>query len=289
MKAFLFNLIIRLTSLFNLNTNRKIAKGLANLVWLLSKKIKHTTQTNINKCFPELSQEQKATLAKTSFQNTLMSFFELGPLWKKASNIDDLIENVYGLEEFENNINQEQGMFLAVPHHGSWEVLNLLLARFKGYAFLFKPPTDPKLKESLVKFRGKSNAVQIEADRKGVRKLLNHVKGNGFVAILPDQKPKSGQGTFAPFFNQPTYTMTLFSRLAAKTKVPVFFVYAERTKKGFDVHFEKASEQIYSPMQESVEYMNLAIEKIVRQTPEQYQWTYRRFSIQPEGSENFYK
>lgn len=289
MKAKLFNFIIRFTSLFGIKTNRFFAVSLANFLWLIAKKTKHTTQTNIDKCFPELSEQQRKKLAKSSLQNTLMNFFELGALWKTQSSVDNVIENIYGLEEFEQSLQQGKGALLAAPHHGNWEVMNLFLARFEGFAFLYKPPSDPKIEESLVKFRGKSKALQIEANRQGVRKIMMHLKSNGFVAILPDQKPKAGQGAFAPFFGHPTYTMTLFSRLAAKTQVPVFFIYAERSQNGFDVHFKKTEDAIYDSMEASVEYLNQSIETIVRKAPEQYQWTYRRFSIQPEGAEDFYK
>ena len=115
-----------------------------------------------------------------------------------------------------------------------------------------------------------------------------HLKDKGFVAILPDQRPKGGQGVFAPFYGIPTYTMTLFSKLAVKTKVPVFFAYALRTEKGFDVFFEKSGEDIHSNLENSVAYMNRKIQQIVDKAPEQYQWTYKRFSIQPEGVPPFY-
>jgi KDO2-lipid IV(A) lauroyltransferase len=82
--------------------------------------------------------------------------------------------------------------------------------------------------------------------------------------------------------------MTLFSKLAIKTKVPVFFAYALRTQTGFDVFFEESGEGIYSDLESSVTYMNNKIEQIVEKAPEQYQWTYKRFSIQPEGEPKFY-
>ena len=82
--------------------------------------------------------------------------------------------------------------------------------------------------------------------------------------------------------------MSLFSRLAIKTKVPVFFAYALRTDTGFDVFFEQSNDQIYADMQTSIDYMNSKIQDIVDKAPEQYQWTYKRFSIQPENEPPFY-
>jgi KDO2-lipid IV(A) lauroyltransferase len=252
------------------------------------KKNKHVTLTNIEKCYPRLSQPQQINLAKKSVNAALMNMLELGKLWNKGSSIDAFIENIYGFDEFKQALDANKGLLLAAPHIGNWEALNLVLAQFDKFAFLYKPPSDAKIEELLIKYRGKSKAVQIEANAKGVRKIMLHLKDKGFVAILPDQRPKGGQGVFAPFYNIPTYTMTLFSKLAIKTKVPVYFAYALRTENGFDVYFEKSNDEVYSDLETSVSYLNKHIQAIVDKAPEQYQWTYKRFSIQPEGKTKFY-
>ena len=217
-----------------------------------------------------------------------MNMMELGVLWDKNTKKEHVIEKIHGAELFASALAQGDGLLLALPHMSNWEVLNLVLAEYDKYAFLYKPPTDEKVEQLLVKYRGQSKALQIEANLKGVRKIMNHLKNKGFITILPDQRPKGGQGVFAPFYNIPTYTMSLFSRLAIKTKVPVFFAYALRTENGFEVFFEKSDDEIYSDLDTSVDYMNAKIQQIVDKAPEQYQWTYKRFSIQPEGEPPFY-
>jgi KDO2-lipid IV(A) lauroyltransferase len=217
-----------------------------------------------------------------------MNMLELGKLWDKKTDINSLLGEIHGIDAFEDALNEGKGLLLAAPHMGNWEVLNMVLDRFDNFAFLYKPPDDKNIEDLLIKYRGKSKALQIEANRKGVRKIMLHLKGKGFVAILPDQRPKGGQGVFAPFYGIATYTMTLFSKLAAKTKVPVFFAYALRSEKGFDVFFEKSEADIYAELETSAAYMNKKIQSIVDKAPEQYQWTYKRFSIQPEGKPPFY-
>lgn len=288
MKALIFKTILKLSKRISLKRSRSIARFIGAIAWRLAKKNKHVTLTNIKKCYPDLSTEQQEQLAKNSINAAVMNAMELGKLWDKDIDINDLIDNIYGLDEFETALAGGKGLLLAAPHTGNWEALSLVLARFDKFAFLYKPPTDKKIEEALVNFRGKTKALQIEANIKGVRKIMIHLKNKGFIGILPDQRPKSGQGVFAPFYNIPTYTMSLFSKLAIKTKVPVFFAYALRTDNGFDVYFIKSDDSIYGNLQTSVTYMNQQIQTIVDQAPEQYQWTYKRFSIQPEGEPKFY-
>jgi KDO2-lipid IV(A) lauroyltransferase len=289
LKAFLFKTVLKLSRNRSLEKNRSFSKKLGRIVWLLASNNRKITQRNIKKCFPSLSAEDSIQLAKESLNSTLMSVMELGLLWDKKVNVDDYIERISGLEDFSKSLAENKGLLLALPHIGNWEVLNTVLSKFPKFAFLYKPPSDAKIEKILVENRGQSNATQIEANIKGVRKIMMHLKDKGFVTILPDQRPKDGQGVFTPFFNIPTYTMTLFSKLANKTKVPVFFAYALRTEKGFEVFFEESAAEIYADLDTSVAYMNQKIQQIVEKAPEQYQWTYKRFSIQPEGEPKFYK
>lgn len=288
MKSLIFKLILILSKTLSLKRSRTFAKFLGKIVWKLSKKNKHVTLTNISKCYPDLSKPNQIKLAQASINATLMNMMELGILWDKNTKKHHVIDKIHGAELFSSALAQGQGLLLALPHMSNWEVLNLVLAEYDQYAFLYKPPTDEKVEKLLVKYRGQSKALQIEANLKGVRKIMNHLKNKGFITILPDQRPKGGQGVFAPFYNIPTYTMSLFSRLAIKTKVPVFFAYALRTENGFEVFFEKSDDEIYSDLETSIEYMNAKIQQIVDKAPEQYQWTYKRFSIQPEGEPPFY-
>lgn len=288
MKAFIFVTIISISRILSLKSNRAVARFLGRISWQLSKKNKHVTLTNIQKCFPHLSADKQLQLAKNSTNATIMNMMELGQIWKEGHDIKRFIGKTSGVDQFSAALKQGKGLLLAVPHMGNWEVLNLFLSQFDKFAFLYKPPSDKKIEQHIIKYRSQSKALQIEATVKGVRKIMLHLKDKGFIGILPDQRPKKGQGHFAPFYNIPTYTMSLFSKLAIKTKVPVFFAYALRTEEGFDVFFEQSSDDIYTDIETSVAYMNKKIQDIVDKAPEQYQWTYKRFSIQPEGQPRFY-
>ena len=111
--------------------------------------------------------------------------FELGILWKKhGDNIQPLIRKIHGLDEFENALAKEKGSLMAAPHFGNWEVLNLWLSKYPGFAFLYKPPSEIKIEQLLLKYRGLSGAQQITADAKGVRKVFKVLKDKNILAIL---------------------------------------------------------------------------------------------------------
>ncbi len=284
MRAFLFHSIIKLNGLLSLSGSHRLARGLAALVWRLSAKQRRIALTNIRLCYPDMSAERQQQLAKDSLIETLKAVCELGVVWRRYPHqFPGLIKGVKGQEVLDEALAQQQGVLLAAPHFGNWEVLNLWLSRYDNFAFLYKPPSEPKIEHLLLKYRGQGGAKQITADGKGVRTMLKHLNHKGIMAILPDQQPKSGQGVFADFMGQPAYTMTLFSKMAEKTRAPVVLAVAERQADGFIIHFTKADDRIYGDIQESVKALNQDIAKLVTLNPSQYQWTYKRFSIQKSG------
>ncbi len=292
MRARLFQFIISITSWMSLKTAHRWAEFLARLIWRWSAKQRHITQTNISLCYPELDPKAQTELAQASLTEAIKAMFELGIIWKKhATNIDPIINTIHGLEQFEAALAQNQGLLLAAPHFGNWEVLNLWLSRHPGFAFLYKPPTDPKIEQLLLKYRGSGGAQQITANARGVRKIFKVLKDQHILAILPDQQPKGGQGMHAPFMGQNAYTMTLFTKVAAKTQVPVVFAVAERLPDGagFDLHFKTATSDIYAEPATAIASMNHSIADLVAINPAQYQWTYKRFSIQADQSNPYKK
>jgi KDO2-lipid IV(A) lauroyltransferase len=284
MRAFLFHLIIKLNGWLSLSGSHRLARGLAAVVWRLSAKQRHIALTNIRLCYPEMSADRQQQLAKDSLVETLKAVCELGIVWRRYSNrFPGLIKAVKDQHILDEAVAQGQGVLLAVPHFGNWEVLNQYLSRYDNFGFLYKPPSDSRIERLLLKYRGQGGAKQITADGKGVRTMLEHIKNKGILAILPDQQPKSGQGVHADFMGQPAYTMTLFSKMAQKTKAPVVLAVAERQADGFIIRFKKANERIYGDRDQSVVALNEDIAQLVALNPAQYQWTYKRFSIQENG------
>jgi KDO2-lipid IV(A) lauroyltransferase len=146
-----------------------------------------------------------------------------------------------------------------------------------------------------------SRVEQVRAEGSGVRTLYRRLAGGGVVGILPDQQPKGGEGEFAPFFGYPALTMTLLSRLAARSGAIVLFAWCERlpasdpaSPPAFAVHVEPAPADIASTAPGTgVRALNGMVESIARRDPAQYQWTYKRYSRQlrarPDIDANPYK
>jgi len=131
----------------------------------------------------------------------------------------------------------------------------------------------------------------VPTDISGIRALYRALARGELVAMLPDQEPATGNGSFVPFYGIPAYTMTLLHRLTNRTNTTVLYAYAERLPlgKGYHLHFIAPQQVIRNCEQDmALQLMNNNIEMCINKIPEQYQWGYKRFRKRPEGESDFY-
>lgn len=241
---------------------------------------------NLRLCFPLMNPHERRVLLAQTLAQTGCTATELCWLWTRAAEVVNArIQVVEGEHLFLDAIAAGRGVLIAAPHLGAWEALNLYLSRSAPVAVLYRPPRQIWVEELINHCRGRFGAEPVRAEAAGVRTLLKRLRDGGVVGILPDQQPKAGEGEFAPFFGHTALTMSLFPKLAQRTGATVLFAWAERLPNGggFAVRFDDRG-----PIAE-VAMMNAAIEDLARACPQQYQWTYKRFGIQPEGGESPYR
>ena len=248
---------------------------------------------NLELAYPELLPGQRAELHAGILRTTARQTLETLRFWT-LSHADNLalIRETQGIELFDAAVAAGRGLIVAAPHYGNWELLNQWLAWRTPLAILYAPPESAVGEAFLNRVRaahGDADRVtQVRAEGPAIRQLFKLLKDGGVTGILPDQQPKAGDGEFAPFFGIPALTMTLLPRLAQRTGATVLFGYCERigdSSEGpvFALRFEAAPADI-ADAEAGVAALNTAVERIARRDPAQYQWTYKRYSIPPQGS-----
>jgi KDO2-lipid IV(A) lauroyltransferase len=260
---------------------------------LIPNRSRHTTAINIALCLPELSATGQRRLARTSLIETGKTIIETSALWLRSGERSlRLIREVNGQELVEQAIEAGKGVILATPHLGAWEGAGLYCAARFNITCLYRPLKMPELEKLVLNARSRMGGSYLPANARGIRILYKTLEQNQPVAMLPDQEPQAGTGIFAPFFGVPAYSMVFLARLAAKSCAPIVFVWCERLSwgRGYRLHFRATPEAARSDrIDEAVTATNLAVEQCVRECPEQYQWSYRRFRTRPEGEASFYK
>ncbi len=276
-----------------------VLRGLGNLLgalgWRLGRKMVAVTRRNIDLCFPELEPARREALARDSVRETFRAIIEMPAVWLwPADRIIGRIHQVHGMDKLRQAHAQGKGVIVISPHLGNWELMGLYLntCGCGPSSQLYQAPSDPLLDRLLFKARSRSGAKMVNTDTKGVAVLLSYLRRGEVVGILPDQVPPASGGIFAPFFGVDALTMTLVSRLLAKTGARIVLTVAKRVdqpRAGFEVHILDFPEDIYSEdLLTSVSALNRGIENAIRLMPAQYHWEYKRFKRQPDGKPNLY-
>ena len=257
-----------------------------------SNRERNITETNLRLCFPHLDDEQIRSLRNEAMQQLGCTFLEMPAIWfRPVDEVVGLIREIEGESNFDRP--EGQGLILLAPHIGCWEIVGLDLQRRGKVTNMYRPPRKMAYDAIVKQARERSGAELVPTDNSGVKRILQTLKAGGITGILPDQQPKSDKGAeFAPFFEIPALTMLLANKLARKTGAKVVLACAERLEKGrgYKIHYLPAPEGISDQdSYRAAEALNQGVEMVVKICPSQYQWSYKRFSKQPEGRPSPYK
>ncbi len=265
------------------------------LAWgfiLVPNKRRSTIKTNLAICFPDLSNTQRSRLLRNNLLETGKGAIETGVLWYwSKKRVLAKIKKVVGKEILDHAMSSGKGCILAAPHLGSWEIIGVYASPQYPMTIMYRPSPLSGMDSLMRRARERVGATLVPTGRGGVKSLYAALARGELIGILPDQDPGPGGGVFAPFFATQANTMTLLSRLAAKTGAVVIFGYAERLSfgRGYNLHFIKGSGEInHKDTNTSCSAMNAGVEECVRALPDQYLWCYKRFRCRPEGEARVY-
>ncbi len=261
------------------------------LVWLLSPSYRRRLHANAAQAGLTPGQRRRS-VAEAGKMGT-----EGLRLWLRPPDdpIADPIE-WHGAHLIDDALRAGRGLLLLTPHLGSFELSAQAYAerwgRLKPITVLYRPARHPALRARQERARARPALATAPADLGGVRQMLRALRRGEAVGLLPDQVPPHGQGTWAPFFGRPAYSMTLAARLALQSGAPVLLARCERLPagRGYRLSLSPLAEPIPAAAADDdalqraqAAVINRAMEQQIRLCPEQYLWGYNRYKL-PRGS-----
>ena len=287
LKAGLTWTLLWLAGSLPLSVLQALGAGLGHLARWLGWREARVARRSVALCLPGLDEAGQRALWRQNLVETGRTLGETLRFWTRpaATNLRQ-VTAVEGIQLLDAALARGRGVIIAAPHLGNWELLNQWLASRSPLAIVYRQPRREWLDAVIRRARGQPGVAQIPAEAAGVRALFKRLKEGGVVGILPDQQPKRGDGTFAPFFGIPALTMSLLPRLAHRTGATVLMAFAQRLpgRRGFRIQLRAAPVQIAdADIEVATAALNAALEDCIAIAPAQYQWSYKRFTIRPEG------
>ena len=296
MRAKIITFILALLSRLPLRTVHALGGMLGRGFCRIPNRERRIARVNVDLCLPELPPEERDRIVCTSLVESAKTLAEMPAIWRaEPRHWIDLILPGEGMTLPARLLERGRGLIVLAPHLGCWEAGLHYLGTLAPVTALYRPPREPELERFMLAGRGKGGATLVPTTGAGVKALYQALRRNELVAILPDQQPKqTGErgGVFAPFFGTPALTMLLINRLVRRTGASVVYSYAERLPRGrgYRANFLPAPEGIGAedPLIAATA-LNLGVERCVRRCPTQYQWSYKRFAIRPDGGASPYR
>ncbi|MGQ0587046.1 MAG: lysophospholipid acyltransferase family protein [Gammaproteobacteria bacterium] len=283
----------RLLALLPLSVLQALGAAIGWLLWVLPNSRRRTALVNVARCFPELSEAQRRTLAREAIRHEITTFVETPLVWLGPDpRVRALVKRWDGLEIFEAAMKPGKGAILLTLHQGAFEAGAIPLSITHPIAGIYKPQKGA-LNDLSIQGRSRYQGVAVSSSGANVGAQITTLVAKGCaVFFMPDQDPPRGKGVFAPFFGIPAHTPKLVSRMARlRPDLPIVLMWVERLPRaqGFVVHFREPSPGVRDPdLVKSATALNADLEAFVRSCPEQYFWGYKRFRRRPEGEPRFY-
>ena len=205
---------------------------------------------------------------------------ELAAVW--CWPVEKILSRVTSTEVCEEFDRSTRGRIILAPHLGSWETLAIWLGKSCSPMMMYRRRKNKAVDSFVKDARARSGGTPVPTKKHGLRKLLIGLKEGGSLMILPDQQPaRSKVKIEAEFFGVSAPTTTLVQNLSRKVDCDVFLAHMKRSSPPgeFSLSIQPLEhERLAADETSSAQYMNDQIEQLVRQSLEQYQWGYRRFS-----------
>ncbi|HHS88810.1 MAG TPA: lipid A biosynthesis acyltransferase [Rhodobacteraceae bacterium] len=284
--------LLRLFARMPLRCNLWLGRRAGALLWWLDGRERRVALANLAFCFPDRSAKWRRDTARAALVSMSEALFEAPRVWRMSRHeLLTRLDNPQVLDDILREYHDSKGLVIASPHLGSWEFAGSVIATGIQMTNMFRPPKSPAVGRYIRQARERGGCLLVPTDASGVRMLSKTLAKGGCVGILPDQEPDAGNGIYAPFFGRQAYTMFLLPRLVRKRRTPVLFVFAERLPGGrYRLHHRHADDALYSDdAATACAAMNAVVEALVRGRIDQYNWNYKRFLAQPDGSNIYQK
>jgi KDO2-lipid IV(A) lauroyltransferase len=245
---------------------------------------------NLNHAFPEKTAKEKKRIAGRfylHFCDLMMETIKLHSISKKQIKKRLRFE---GLEQFDDLYHKGKSVIIFAMHHNNWEWCSSMMTSAKHQGLMIYNPIrgnqamEKFILHSRERWGGKCIPVHLSA-RVALEFHRNKIPAG--IWLGADQTPPPNSKFWTVFLNREAPFFSGPIKIAAKTNLPVFFQHM--TKVGRGHYIARHVPLIENPANMTEKEILLTyvakMEEIIRQEPEHYLWSHRRWKhSRPENT-----
>jgi KDO2-lipid IV(A) lauroyltransferase len=245
--------------------------------------------TNLARCFPEMPRTERIALAKAHFRAFGRSVLERSILWWASRERVMQLVRIAGLERI--RALGGKPLVLLAPHFVGLDAGCTRLTCEIDMGGIYSNQKNQVFHALLLSGRTRFGHQRAISRQEGIRPALAALKAGIPFYYLPDQDYGPRDAIFVPFFAASAATITGLSRLTRLTGARVLPCVTRMLPGG--AGYELVCHPVWEDFPSDddaadARRMNAFIEERVREMPEQYFWTHKRFKTRPPGEDKWY-
>lgn len=289
---YLVYLLLRVIAVFvqmtSVDNSVRFARMLGGGLYMIYHRGRKRAIDQLRESFPEKDQAWLEQTARRSFEHIAMLAFDV--MWTTRLIRPSTWHRYIDLGEFSELLRpilNGSSVIILTGHYGNFEISGYALATFGLQSYSIARPIDNRfINNYLLGVRQREG--QIIIDKKGATEsMLQLLESGATLGFIADQNA-GRKGVFVDFFGRKASTYKSIALLAMQYNLPVAVGCCRRIDDKFRFRVDLA--QIIMPQDwqdkpNPLEWITAqytgAIEKFVREDPEQYWWVHRRWKTRP--------
>lgn len=276
-------LFLRVSRRLPLGFNRRLALTGGRLLARLVPRVRKVAMANLDLAYGNtISREEKDRIYRGVLDNLALLAAEFSRIGAIARGETGQSIEVLGAEFLQKG----QGYVCIGAHLGCWELMGPSMAA-QGFkvAAVVREFDHPGVNRVIDEIRRSGNVTTIPKDLGGPE-LVRRLREGYLLGILVDQSPRES-GVPVTFFGKPCWATVAPAMIAVRAKMPVVPVALTRKLDGnYRLRFYEplTMERTGNLRVDLVNYTQAcqdALERMIRETPEQWLWLHRRWKERP--------
>ncbi len=259
---------------------------------LRNAKRRRIVEVNLALCFPALSESEREQLCIKHFQAYGRSLVDMGlSLWGSEKRLLALVDT----QGYEDHLHllAKKNVLLVTWHMTALEVCGNIVSRAAPSISMMKSMNNPLLTWQFARGRRHFNDVQLVLRAQGLKPIIKGIRGGRQGLLIPDEDfgDSSGKTLFVPFFAVQRSILLTPVRVAKSADAEVVICGARlvaETGKYVCTFSPPIEPEARRDPEEFTRAIASSMEQLIRQSPEQYMWTFRWFQTRPDGAESPY-
>ena len=235
---------------------------------------KHVAASNIARSFPKRSSQWKLNVLKKCYQYFMHNFIQF---FSFPSSFFSKSISIKGKKYLDRAIKKGKGVIIITGHFGAFELLSAWLG-YNGYPIIGVAHRQRNLgADQFSREQREMSGFGHIFRKEPIEKMYQVLSEGKMLGLVSDQDAKN-RGIFVNFLNQQASTPKGAAHFHKNTGAPMVFITCTwQSSNKYEINCEKVISEPNDTVKDITQRYSTILEKIIKQSPEQYFWWHRRW------------